>query len=420
MLSRTRFLLFAGFFVLLSPFSAIGTEELANPPTPLPVRAGEQIAASLVDLIFLFDRVASDPPTATTRNYLERISKPSSPFCSDYLEYRRGAISRAELVNRLPHVAMMGDSLTQNFYISSPISLFWRARTERRKNWFLDTDPNPASIYSVFERLETFTPVVATEYNGAGALVAPRPAGEGIRRRIVRTRNLAGQARQILRKKRFPDLILIWIGHNNLDWAEGLSTAERAHPERRLAEITAKFRENYTEPLQSLVERAKRENHNVVIVVFGLANIDAFFKARKKAEALHANSPALYPYFESGYRSFESLQPPYQKNMVRLSLMMDAEMRAMVGSLNYDLKDYRNIRVQYSDVLTKVDFSRLELINPVDAWHPSVQGHKALADAAFSAIRPSLAFLGVGQTPMFNHRVVFKNHRTPVAAVSPR
>jgi len=174
MLSRTRFLLFAGFFVLLSPFSAIGTEELANPPTPLPVRAGEQIAASLVDLIFLFDRVASDPPTATTRNYLERISKPSSPFCSDYLEYRRGAISRAELVNRLPHVAMMGDSLTQNFYISSPISLFWRARTERRKNWFLDTDPDPASIYSVFERLETFTPVVATEYNGAGALVIGR------------------------------------------------------------------------------------------------------------------------------------------------------------------------------------------------------------------------------------------------------
>src|SRR5438132_10930083 len=121
MLSRTRFLLFAGFFVLLSPFSAIGTEELANPPTPLPVRAGEQIAASLVDLIFLFDRVASDPPTATTRNYLERISKPSSPFCSDYLEYRRGAISRAELVKRLPHVAMLGERLRKNFFLYSQV-----------------------------------------------------------------------------------------------------------------------------------------------------------------------------------------------------------------------------------------------------------------------------------------------------------
>src|SRR5436190_5601146 len=395
MLSPTRFLLFAGFFVFLSPFCGFGTEEFANPPTPLPVRAGEQIAASLVDLIFLFDRVASDPPTATTPDYLERISQPSSPFCSDYLEYRRGAISRAELMNRLRHVAMMGDSLTQNFYISSPISLFWRARTQRRKNWFLDTDPDPASIYSVVERFETFTPLVAIEYNGAGALVAPRPAGEGIRRRIVRTRNLARQASQILRKKRFPDLILIWIGHNNLDWVEGLSPTERAHPEKRLQEIATQFRQNYTEPLQWLIDRAKTENHRAAIVVFGLANLETFFKARRKAEALHAKNPALYPYFESGNRSFESLKSPYQNNMVRLGLMLNGEMRAMVSNLDRQFTHSSNVRVQYSDALAKVNFSRLELINPADAWHPSIEGQKALAAAAFSALSPSLKFLGI-------------------------
>ena len=397
MLTRARFLFLAVFFFFLNPFSAVGTEEFANPPTPLPVKAGEQIAANLVDLIFLFDRVASDPPTATTPDYLEPISTPSSPFYKEYLEYRRGRISRAELVRRLPHVAMMGDSLTQHFYISSPASLFWRARTQRRKNWFLDTDPDPASIRSVYERLEAFTPLVATEYNGAGALVASSRAGDGFRRRIVRTRNLSGQAHQILRKKRFPDLIMIWIGHNNLDWAEGLSPNEREHPEKHLQEMATQFRVNYTEPLQSLIDRAKTENHNVAIVVFGLANLDTFFKARRKAEALHARNPALYPYFESGNRSFESLQPPYQKNMVRLSLMMNAEMRAMVADLNRELKNYGNVRVQYSDALTKVDFSRLELINPVDAWHPSVEGHKAFAAAAFTALGPSLRFLGIAQ-----------------------
>ena len=397
MLTRARFLFLAVFFVFLNPFSAIGTEEFANPPTPLPVKASEQIAANLVDLIFLFDRVASDPPTATTPDYLESISTPSSPFYKDYLEYRRGRISRAELVRRLPHVAMMGDSLTQHFYISSPASLFWRARTQRRKNWFLDTDPDPASIHSVYERLEAFTPLVATEYNGAGALVASSRAGDGFRRKIVRTRNLFGQAHQILRKKRFPDLIMIWIGHNNLDWAEGLSPNAREHPEKHLQEMATQFRVNYTEPLQSLIDRAKTENHNVAIVVFGLANLDAFFKARRKAEALHARTPALYPYFESGNRSFESLQAPYQKNMVRLSLMMNAEMRAMVADLNRELKNHGNVRVQYSDALTKVDFTRLELINPVDAWHPSVDGHKALAAAAFTALGPSLQFLGIAQ-----------------------
>src|SRR5881396_3877011 len=407
MLTRARFFLLAVFFVFLNPFSAVGTEEFANPPTPLPVKAGEQIAANLVDLIFLFDRVASDPPTARTPDYLKPISTPSSPFYNDYLEYRRGKISRPELVRRLPHVAMMGDSLTQHFYISSPASLFWRARTQRRKNWFLDTDPDPASIHSVYERLEAFTPLVATEYNGAGALVASSRAGDGFRRRIVRTRNLFGQAHQILRKKRFPDLIMIWIGHNNLDWAEGLSPNEREHPEKHLQEMATKFRVNYTEPLQSLIDRAKTENHNVAIVVFGLANLDTFFKARRKAEALHARNPALYPYFESGNRSFESLQLPYQKNMVRLSLMMNAEMRAMVADLNRELKNHGNVRVQYSDALTKVDFSRLEMINPVDAWHPSIQGHKALAAAAFSALRPSLEFVGIGEKMTAKHRLGF-------------
>src|SRR5213082_500675 len=393
----TRFVLLAGLLVFLIAAPVRGMEEFANPPRPFPVVMGEQIAANLVDLIFLFDRVASDPPTATTSHYLEWVSQPSSPFYNDYLEYRQGRIGRAELVRRLPHVAMMGDSLTQHFYISSPISLFWRARTQRRKNWFLDTDPDPASIRSMYERLQTFTPLVATEYNGAGALVASTRASEGIRRRIVRTRNLSGQARQILRKKRFPDLILIWIGHNNLDWVEGLSPTERAHPEKRLQEIATQFRQNYTEPLQWLIDRAKTENHRVAIVVFGLANLEAFFKARRKAEALHAKNPALYPYFESGNRSFQSLQLPYQKNMVRLSLILNGEMRSMVADLNRELKNYGNVRVQYSDALTKVDFSRLELINPEDAWHPSVEGHKALAAAAFSALRPSLQFLGIAQ-----------------------
>jgi len=75
MLSRTRFVLLAGFSLYSTGLCALGTEEFANPPTPLPVRAGEQIAASLVDLIFLFDRVASDPPRATTPDYLEQISQ---------------------------------------------------------------------------------------------------------------------------------------------------------------------------------------------------------------------------------------------------------------------------------------------------------------------------------------------------------
>jgi len=383
----------------LIPFSALGTEELADRPPPLPVDISEEITADAVNLFFIFDRVFTQPPRARSANYLARTSAPSSASYSDYLEYRRGKISRVELVSRLPHVAMIGDSLTQNFYASTPLSMFWRARTERRKNWFLDTDPAPQSIHSVYERLDEVTPLVAIQYSGAGALVAPSRAREGLRRRMIRTRNFSGQARQVLRKKRFPDMVMIWIGHNNTDWVEGLSALEREHPQEHMREMAARFGENYTESLRDLLDRAKAEKHNVAVMVFGLVNFDAFFKGRRKAEVLHARNSAAYPYLETAYKSFESLKPPYQKNMALLGSMLDAEIQTVVGRLQRELKNYPNVRLQYSDALRKVDFSRLELINPGDAWHLSIEGHKALAEAAFRAIAPSLEFVGARASP---------------------
>ena len=407
--SIIRLVLFAAAFLYSAAAPGVRADELAGPPPPLPLTIGEHITADIVNLIFLFDRVASDPPRAITPNYLARVSGPSSALYRDYLEYRQGKIDRFELVNRLPHVAMMGDSLTQNFHFSSLASSFWRARTQWRKNWFLDTDPNPESVFSVYERLEHFTPLVATEYNGAGALVAPPQSQEDLRKRLVRARNLPGQVRQVLRRKRFPDLIMIWIGHNNLDWVHGLGEEERRHPERRLQAIATKFRVNYTESLQGLIDRAKTENHKAAIVVFGLANIGGYLKARRQAEILHAENPKLYPHFNSGYRNFESLKPLYQKNTARLSLMLNAEMRAMVADLNRELNNSDHVRIEYSNALTKIDLSHLELLNAVDAWHPSIEGHKVLAQAAFNALRPSLVFVGIETKPTIKPRLQVSN-----------
>jgi lysophospholipase L1-like esterase len=404
-----RQILFAAAFLGPSVLWDVRGDEFTGTPPPLPMAIGTEITADLVNMIFLFDRVASDPPRATTPNYLARVSNPSSPLYPDYLDYQRGKINRPELERRLPHVAMLGDSLTQHFYFSSLASSFWRARTEWRKNWFLDTDPNPDSIFSVYERLEHLTPLVATEYNGAGALVAAPGSQEDLRKRLVRARNLPGQVNHVLRRTRFPDLTMIWIGHNNLDWAHGLSLEERQHPEKRLETIAAQFRINYAESLQRLIDRARTENHRVAIVIFGLANIDAYLEARRKEAALHAANPKLYPHFNSGYRSFESLKPPFQKNMARLALMINAELRAMVTDVKHELRNSDHIHVDYSDALTKVDLSRLELINPVDGWHPSVEGHKAFAQAAFTALRPSLVFLGIATTPTKKPRLLVSN-----------
>jgi lysophospholipase L1-like esterase len=349
----------------------------------------------LVDTLFLFDRLFTKSAAVTSPNYLERASEPSSKFYPDYLEYKQGRISRGELVRRLPHVAMLGESTSQNFYDSSTPSMFWRARTERRKNWFLDTDPAPQSIYSVYERLDEFTPLVATEYSSNGAKIAPGQTKPEFALRLARIRNLSGQVNQVLRNKRFPDLVMIWIGNNNGDWAKIVSSTERQHPEKRLQEIARGIGENYTQQLRILTNRAKTQNHKVAVVVFGVLNFETYFKARQKAEALHAINPKLYPYSEACSRLHPSLQPAYQKNTVRLTHMVNGEMRIMVSNLNKELADNPNVRVQYSDAFSNLDWSRLELLHPVDGTHLSPLGHKLAAQAAFSTLAPSLHFLGI-------------------------
>src|SRR5262245_7544491 len=107
-------------------------------------------------------------------NLFERIADPRSRFHSEYLAFQNGEITKSQLIARLPHVAMLGDSVCMGIYISSPWSTFWRAHTRRGRNWFFDAgSPHPGSprrirpaadIRSVSKRLEEITPFVATEY----------------------------------------------------------------------------------------------------------------------------------------------------------------------------------------------------------------------------------------------------------------
>src|SRR5207237_1548858 len=94
--SIIRPVLFSAIFVYSAAFPGIRADELTGPPPPLPLAIGEHVTADVVDLIFLFDRVASHPPRAMTPNYLARVSEPSSALNRDYLEYRHGKLKRAE------------------------------------------------------------------------------------------------------------------------------------------------------------------------------------------------------------------------------------------------------------------------------------------------------------------------------------
>lgn len=390
-----RSALFPGIYFMVLSQSLAASPVKESSKSSAPVLIGEEIVINLVNSLFLFDRLVAKSSPVTSPNFMERVSRSSSPFYPDYLQYRRGRIDRAEVARRLPHVAMMGDSIAMNYYNSSSASLFWRARVERRKNWFLDTDPSPESIYSIYERLEKLTPLVAAAYNGVGSEVKSPQVRDDFRRRLVRTHDLARQTREVLRNKRFPDLLMICTGHINTDWTRGLSPVEREHPAKRLRELATLFRENYAQSVQLLIDRAKTENHKVAIVVFGLCNFESFFEAREAAEAMKAKNPKLYPYLEIDYQTFMSMAPAYRGNMIRLGRMMNEELQLMVAELNRGLERSPNVQLRYSDALANARMNRVELLHPMDAWHPSKEGHRVLAQAAFRTLIPSLQFLGI-------------------------
>jgi len=335
------------------------------------------------------------PIRVVTTNFLERIGEPRSPFHSDFLVYRNGEITRDELIARLPHVAMVGDSACMGVHISSIWGTFWRSRSCRGNNWFLDTVPAPAGVRSVSKRLEELTPFVAIECAGIGALVDQEGQRQNIFRRILGTRNFSGQIDDLLSMKRFPDLTLISIGHNNVDWAWRCVPAELDQPENRLPQLSRCFRKNFARQMRRLIDHARTRRHAVAIVVYGLVNFESYFRGREIAERLRANDASRYPHLETTYKYFTSFRPTYRSNLIRLARMVNEELRAMVRELNLEVADNSKMQLQYSDALATADLSRVELLHPIDGWHASVEGHNVLAEAAFRDLEPILEFLGL-------------------------
>jgi lysophospholipase L1-like esterase len=328
-------------------------------------------------------------------NFLERVAEPESPFHRNFLAYRRGEITRTELISRLPHVAMLGDSVCTGMYISSPWSTLWRARASRGKNWFVHLDAAP-SICSISKGLETIMPLVATEWAGVGALVNHEHDRQNLFRRILGTRNFSGQVGEVVRTRRFPDLILISIGHNNVDWAWRCPPPELDEPDERLRRLSNEFRQNYVRELRRLLEVARVQQHRVAIVVYGLINFESYFKGREAVERLRESDKTLYPHLETTYTYFVSFRPAYRRNLIRLAAMANEELHAMVEALNREfVQQTDHIQLRYSDALATADLSRAELLHPTDGWHASVEGHNVLANAAFSDLASSLEFLRI-------------------------
>jgi lysophospholipase L1-like esterase len=326
------------------------------------------------------------------------MANPAAQHNPDYEKYRQGRLAETQRRDRPLYIAMIGDSLSRDFYVSSMPSCVWRSKMNHGRDWFLDTDPSPNGVDSLYERLARETPVVACEYSSVGGWVDSGDPPSGFVRSCFTSWcpfTFSQQVDLILKEKRFPDLVLIWIGHNNLHWLRHVDPRQPEKVEAGLQKMAANFRKDYERQLDRLVERAREQKQRRAIIVFGLVNFKSFFEARDEAERLRKENPKLYPYFEVDYQHYAEMKPEYRGNMVKLALVMNKELRAMVDEINQKLGRDSQVRLEYSDALAKLDLGGVEAIHQIDAWHPSVKGHNALAGAAFGALGPSLKFLGI-------------------------
>ena len=330
-----------------------------------------------------------------SKGFLERIADPKSQFYPDYQHFLRGEMTQAQLITQLPHLAMVGDSVCMDICVSSRWTTFWRAHRRSGSNWFLHNTSLTPGVCSISKRLGEIVPFVATEHAGIGAYVGGESARQSFFRRILGTRNFSGQVMQLVRARRFPDLILISIGHNNVDWAWQCPPGELDAPDEHLRRESTVFRQNYARELRRLLARARTEQRRVAVVVFGLINFESYFKGRALAERARESDKRRFPYLETTYKYFVSFQPAYRRHLIRLASMLNEELCTIVYELNRELADARNIQLRYSNALATADLSRAEFLHPVDGWHASVEGHNVLADAAFKDLLPSLSFLGI-------------------------
>jgi GDSL-like Lipase/Acylhydrolase len=286
-------------------------------------------------------------------------------------------------------IAVIGDSLTTGFFVSSPLGMIWRARTQAHRNWFVDST---RSIRSVEERLRI--PVITHQYSTVSATV---DNGEERTRTLVDyllgTRHFSQQIASVTKLARFPDVVLIWIGHNNLDAVRTISTDDPHLGRETLAKLTEDFAVSFRRQIARLVIAAALADHAIAIVVFGLINFRSFFIAREKAESIHLECAARYRRAADDYRYFESLRPQHRAQVIDLASQINTALFEIVQRLSVAEGVPRHVALRYSNAFYDTDISTELAISDVDAWHPSRFGHELLAESAYEAIADVMDFL---------------------------
>jgi hypothetical protein len=335
----------------------------------------------LVGTLFIAGCAAASEPKGIT-------PEPRNPVIRDHSD----GFDATELSSKSLKVALIGDSLSVPFHYTSLFKTSSMIHDNRKGSWFYDADPKN-SLRSLFEKLsvDDHYPTEVMSLAIAGSWIREPDFFNSAR--LFGMDSMDRQVSRILSEPAFPNLILVWQGHNDADWRYA-ANGEKI-PDSGLADFRERLPERVTQnlrvQLQRLVDRARSVSYPVTIVVFGLLDARSALDTRELVLREKQKNPALYPYLADAIKGFPSLTPDYRSETTAVFDAVLASWRKLTSALNTDPR----VQVLYSDALTAVKFTPA-LVSKDDGLHLRVpEGHQAFADAAYNELhrRGILEFL---------------------------
>jgi lysophospholipase L1-like esterase len=345
--------------------------------------------------VILLEIVGSSPAHALVEDFIVSWGRALVKIPAER-ESVQNALYTGNLHGRNVDVVAIGDSLTTGFFDGGPWRRTWEALRRRQGNWFLDTHPPPDGIHSVFQRLAEHYGVRAIVYARAGASIDRAGLPSSRTYRILgRVDDLSHQVDRALNAPSFPNLILIWIGHNNMNYVPYVGSQPNVDPDALIGRIPEIVSRGLEFEMARLADRAARQNYPVAIVVYDLLNWDSFVRARDCAEAVWQVRPEAHPNFASMKKSVPALNSPEGRAITsRIAHQTNTAYRDLVIRINARIGASSNVRFFSSDGLSHE--LGVDDLHTVDVWHPSQRGHRRLAEGGYRGIQEPLDFLGLG------------------------
>jgi hypothetical protein len=318
---------------------------------------------------------------------VDRTSYPDSVGC---LRRRHQVIYKERSIIDLDErtISLIGDRLSTSFHLSSSLAMLFLSWVAWKRNWFVKLDCANADDASLLKRVSIdFGPVRGFQHASVFARVDDG-GRRGVIDRLKDTWHFSHQVDEVL-AGRFPDMLLIWIGHNDLDLKS--KTSSSAGPS--LDALSEEFIGRYTVQLQRLIRAALAGKRPCAIIVFGLISFESLFKAREDAERKRQKGRSFYPYVETCYRYSPSVIPEHRERTMELSKVCNRKLASLCRQLGERLSE-RGVRLTYSDAMAKANMDDVDLLSAADAWHPSLSGQSLLAKGAYQSVRDQADFLG--------------------------